>query len=51
MVALSGEAKKWATKISKQVKIIRENQRKLRILQELKDAGHKVSTLSSPHTT
>lgn len=39
---LTAEAKKWAVKIGKQIKIIRENQRKLPILQTLRDSGHRV---------
>ena len=38
---LSREARKWATKIGKEIKIIRENQKRLFFLQQLKDAGHK----------
>jgi len=36
------EAKNWGNKIGKHVKSIRDNQRKVRMYQELKEAGHKV---------
>jgi len=39
---LSREAKKWATKVGKEVKIIRENQKKLVYLLQLKEHGNKV---------
>ncbi|ODN02242.1 F-BAR and double SH3 domains protein 2 [Orchesella cincta] len=38
---LSREAKKWATKVGKEVKIIRENQKKLVYLIQLKEHGNK----------
>ena len=40
--ALSKEAKRWATKIGKEIRVIRENQTRLFQLQQLKEAGHKV---------
>ncbi|CAL8104873.1 unnamed protein product [Orchesella dallaii] len=38
---LSREAKKWATKVGKEVKIIRENQKKLVYVLQLKEHGNK----------
>lgn len=39
---LSREAKRWASKIGKEVKTARESQKKLVLLQQLRDAGNKV---------
>lgn len=39
---LGKEARRWSTKIAREVNSIRENTRKLQALQQVRDSGHKV---------
>jgi len=41
-MTLGKEARRWSTKIAREVSSIRENNRKLQVLYQFKEAGQKV---------
>ena len=43
--SLGKEARRWATRIAREVGSIRENSRKLQLLQSLKESGQKVKNV------
>lgn len=47
-MTLGKEARRWSTKIAREVSCIRENNRKLQVLYQLKEAGQKVRVIGRP---